>query len=339
MTLALRAVPLAVTRCLAAWLSILAIAVPGAEAQPVTMRIQHTAPLVHQITLALHAFAQDVEARSNGEVVVDVVTRPRTVVPGAEVVAAGAAGALEAAAMPNFRWTDAIPEMNFSVIPYLFTDLAQIRAFSASPAAERLEDKLNALGVKTLTWMHVTRTSLITSVERPIVAPGDFEGVRIRTVNEFAGVPLQAVSAVPQAVGAGRVYAAIEAGTLDAIVTDVASAVGLRLDEVQGAGTLAPYFSAFYHLFVNPAWLDGLSVLQREAVESAATALETTAIAITEARAAASIDVLRARGMDLHVQTDAEQDAWRAAMQGPAIESFERAVPGGEAFLALLPHK
>jgi C4-dicarboxylate-binding protein DctP len=303
------------------------------------MRLQHSAPLVHQITLALHAFAQDVGARSDGEVVVDILTRPRTLVPGGELIPAVASGALEAAATPNFQWTDVIPEMNFSVIPYLFTDLAQIRAFSTSPAAELLETRLNAVGVETLTWMHVTRTSLITSRERPIVAVADFDGLRVRTVNEFAGVPLAAVSAVPQRLGAGSVYAAIEAGTLDAITTDVASAVGLRLYEVQGAGTLAPYFSAFYHLFVNPAWLDGLSARQSEAIEGAAAALEETAITITEARAAASIDVLRAQGMDLHVQTEAERDAWRAAIQPTAIERFTRVVPGGEAFLAMLPRE
>ncbi|HAK55366.1 MAG TPA: C4-dicarboxylate ABC transporter [Acidobacteria bacterium] len=327
------------TAALVTALAVLVSSAPAADAQPVTMRIQHSAPLVHQITLALHAFAQDVEARSSGEVVVDILTRPRTLVPGGEVVAAVASGALEAAAIPNFQWTDAIPEMNFSVIPYLFTDLAQIRAFSTSPAAELLEDQLNALGARTLIWMHVTRTSLITSQERPIVAPADFAGLRVRTVNEFAGVPLEAVDAVPQRLGAGSVYAAIEAGTLDAITTDVASAVGLRLYEVQGAGTVAPYFSAFYHLFVNPGWLDGLSARQRKAVDDAAAALEATTVTITEARAAASIDVLRANGMDLHLQTEAEQAAWRAAMQPPALEAFARDVPDGEAFLALLPRE
>jgi C4-dicarboxylate-binding protein DctP len=179
--------------------------------------------------------------------------------------------------------------------------------------------------------------SVITSVERPIVEPGDFEGLRIRTVNEFSGVPFAAVSARPGPLGAGRVYAEIEAGNLDAVMTDVSSSVGLRLDEVQKAATLAPYFSAFYHLFVSTTWLDGLAPRHRRAIEEAASTLVSTAVTITEARAAASVDILRARGVALHVQTDAERQAWIDAMQGPTIDAFERQVPGGKAFLELLP--
>ena len=42
----------------------------------VVMHIVHTAPLDHQITLALHAFALDVEERTKGDVVVDGQTDP-----------------------------------------------------------------------------------------------------------------------------------------------------------------------------------------------------------------------------------------------------------------------
>ncbi len=309
----------------------------SAQVQTVTMRLHHSAPLVHQITLALHAFAQDVEARSNGEIDVDVVTRPRPVIPSSQFVTALTEGTIEAAAMPNFQWTTVIPEMNFSVIPYLSTDLAQIEAFPTSPAAEFLERKLNELEVRTLAWMHVTRTTVITSAERPIREPADLEGLRIRTLNDFSGVPFAEVSAIPGPLGAGRVYAAIEAGDLDAVMTDVSSSVGLRLDEVHKAATLAPYFSAFYHLFVSPAWLDDLAPRHRAAIEKAAADLVSTTVTITEARAAASVDVLRARGVSLHVQTDAERRAWIEAMQQPTIDAFEREVPGGGAFLALLP--
>ena len=305
-------------------------------AEPVIMRIHHTAPLDHQITLALHAFALDVEERSNGRIDVDVVTKPRPMIPAPNFAKAVARGELEAACMPNFLWTGTIPQMGFSMIPYLFTEKQQMEAFPVSRAADYLEDKLAAQGVKTLAWLHVTRATVFTS-EHPILEPGDFEGLRIRTMSDFARYPFEKVGGKPQRLSAGLVPAAIERGEFDAVMTDVSSSVGLELYELHESATLAPYFSAFYHLYVDPAWLDSLAPELRRGVVEAGETLTTTAVTITEARAAASADILRAEGVALHVQSPEEADAWKQVMQNVAIEAFEKEVPEGKEFLELLP--
>ncbi len=251
-------------------ISALAPLLEGAE--PVIMRIHHTAPLDHQITLALHAFALDVEERSNGRIDVDVVTKPRPMIPAPQFAKAVASGELEAACMPNFLWTGTIPQMGFSMIPYLFTEKQQMEAFPESRAAEYLEDKLAAQGVKTLAWLHVTRATVFTS-ERPILEPGVFKGLRIRTMSEVARYPFEKVGGKPQRLTAGFVPAAIERGELDAVMTDVSSSIGLELYELHKSATLAPYFSAFYHLYVDPDWLDNLAPELRRAVVEASETL------------------------------------------------------------------
>jgi C4-dicarboxylate-binding protein DctP len=321
---------------LAAVLGVVLAGVVEASAGPVVMRIQHVAPLDHQITLSLHAFALDVAARTNGEVMVDVVTKPRSVVT-TPLAAAVRDGALEAACVPTFVWGRDIPELDFTLIPYYFTSLDAMRRFPASAAAKAVEQRLNALGVRTLTWMDVTRISLITSNMRPIVSPADFAGLRIRTVSEFGKIPFAAVGAIPVVTDAGNVSKAIRDGQLGAVLTDLSSAVGLALYDVQKFGTVAPYFSAYYHLFVNPSWMNHLAPAHKRAVEEAAAALEQTAFTITEARAAASLDILCARGMTLHTQTDEERLAWRAAMQPAALEAYVKAGPDRARFLTLLP--
>jgi len=44
------------------------------------------------------------------------------------------------------------------------------------------------------------------------------------------------------------------------VLTDLSSAVRLVLDDVQKFGTVAPYFSAYYHLLINPGDFKGLRI-------------------------------------------------------------------------------
>jgi C4-dicarboxylate-binding protein DctP len=61
------------------------------------------------------------------------------------------------------------------------------------------------------------------------------------------------------------------------------------------------------------------------------------AIDVTERTAAEAVGQLREKGMQLHIQTDAEAAQWRAAMQRPVIDAFLRAAPeGGQRIIDLL---
>lgn len=320
--------------------ALVAASTAAAAKDAVVMRIVHTAPLDHQITLALHAFALDVEERTKGDVMVDVITKPRNSDPPISpphFIEAVAKGTVEAACMPNFLWTKDIPQLDFSMVPFLFTGLDQMRAFPDSQAARSIEKDINRHGVKTLAWLDVTRLTLMTSSSGPIVAPADFQGRHIRVLDEFSKRPFEQLGATPEMLEASEVHHAIEAGKLDSVMTDISSAIGLKLYEVQKYATVTPYFSAFYHLYVNPAWLARLSPADRTAVEAAGKQLEKTAATITEAKAAASLDILRAQGVALHIQTPDERKQWRDAMQGPALAAFKALSPAASGIVSQLP--
>lgn len=303
-------------------------ALPLHAKEAAVMRIHHVSPPNHQITMALHLFAQEVEERTKGHVVVDIVTKRtgRPTVEHTDYVSAVSSGAIEAASMPTFMWTD-IPEMNFSMIPYYFTSAEQIRKFPDSAAAHMLNDKIKAKGLRTLAWLHVTRTSVFTSNDKPLLHPADFSHLKIVAINRFGEVPFQALGADPVIIYSPDIHDAVRDGKASAVVMDVSSATGLRLSEVQKYGTITPYFSAFYHLFVNPKWLDGLPQKDRKAVLLAARHLEQNAFLITEARAAAAPDVLREGGMTLHIQTPEETAEWKKAMMQPALDAFIASSP------------
>jgi TRAP-type C4-dicarboxylate transport system substrate-binding protein len=299
-----------------------------ARAQAATMRLSHQFPPSHQNARVIAAFAEDVAARSQGSVRVQVF-------PAEQLARAGenfpgvARGAFEAAAAVNFQWGSTVPEMNTPTIPFLFTDLPRIRRFYGSPAAAYLDGLLARRQVRNLMWLYTTRMSIFTSNARPIVTTADFRGLKIRGLNALTDHALSAVGAAPSALPGPEVPQALQSGVLDAGLTDVSAAVSRRFYEIQRFGTVAPYFSVISHVYVNPRWWQGLTDQQRTAIEGAARKAEQDQIPITEQTAEDAVRTLRERGMTLYIQTPEETAAWRAAMQPPVLAAFLRAAPEG----------
>lgn len=310
----------------AAAAALLIAALPAQAQQRVVMRISHQVPTAHHLHKMLEGFAADVKQRTGGEVEVQLFPAEQAH-KAAENHPAVARGAIEAAAAVNFQWGNTIPEMNVTVIPYFFTDLERIKKFPGSPAARILEQKLEQRGVKNLIWLYITRQSIFTSGKAPIVKVDDFKGIKIRGLNPLADKALSAVGASPSAMPGSEVYQALQSGVLDAGLTDLSAAVSRRFYEVQKFGTVAPYFSVYFHVYVNPAWWNKLAPAHRQALEAAAKKAEQDAIAVTEETAGRAVGQLRDRGMTIHVQTDAEIQAWKAAMQKPVMDEYLRLAP------------
>jgi C4-dicarboxylate-binding protein DctP len=310
------------------WLAVAALGVvaSAADAQPVVMRISEQVPPAHHLTKILQDFAADVKARTNGSVDVQLFGSEQ-LARAAENFPQVARGNIEAAASVNFQWGTTIPEMSATLVPYFMTDLAKIKRFPTSEARRFLDQKLEARGVHSVGWFYITRESIFTSGKKPLITVDDFKGVKIRGLNSLTDHALTAVGAAPSAMPGSEVYQALQAGVLDAGLTDLSAAYSRKYYEIQKYGTVAPYFTIFFHVYVNPQWWSKLTPAQRQAIEAAAAKAEQDAFTITEATAADALVQLKAKGMQIHVQTPEEQAAWRAAMQQPVVDAFLKSAP------------
>lgn len=307
---------------------IAAIAAGGAAAQAenVTMRISHQVPTAHHLHKMLEGFAADVAKRSNGSVTVQLFPAEQ-LHKATENHPAVARGAVEAALSVNQQWGKTIPEMNVVVIPYFFSELEKIRKFPGSDAAKLLEAKLMQKGVKNLAWFYITRQAIFTSGKKPLLAPEDFKGLKIRGFNALADTALIQLGASPSAMPGSEVYTALQTGVLDAGITDISAAYSRRYYEVQKYGTVTPSFTVYFHLYVNPAWWNKLQPAQREALEAAARKAEQDAIPFTEKTAEDAIKQLQEKGMQLKIQNAQEIATWKAALQKPVMDAFIKASP------------
>ncbi len=314
-------------------LALAALALPLGTAHAETVfRISHQLPPAHHIARLVDAFAADVEARTNGAVDVQVFGASQAYNPDQHHPAV-ARGEIEGALAVNFQWGNTIPEMNVVTIPYFFTDLQRIEAFPGSAAARLLEAKLMEKGVRNIAWLYTTRQSIFTSSKRPLITVEDFEGVKIRGLNKLVDEGLVAAGAAPAAMPGSEVYQALQTGVIDAGLTDVSAAFSRKYYEVQEFGTVAPFFTVYFHLFVNPAWYDGLPEAERVAIAEAAGAAELESIPLTEATAADAIRELEEAGMKLHMQTPEESKSFEAVMQPPVMKAFKASSPDAEAVI------
>ena len=285
-----------------------------------TMRLSHPLPVAHHNAKAMQIFADEAKAFSKGEIEVQIF-------PAEQAAKANenhpqvARGGVEAAASTNFQWGNTIPEMNITVVPFLLTDLAKLRKFPTSDVAKILEAKLEQRGVKNLCWLYTTRSAIFTG-NKPIRSLDDLKGLKIRGLNRLADTWLTSIGAAPSAMAAPEIYQALQSGVLDAAQTDVSAAVSRRFYEVQKFGTVAPVFSVYYHIYMNPAWWAGLTTQQQGWLREAAAKCEAANYDITEATAAAAVGALREKGMTIHELTSTEIEAWKDRIQAPVMAEF-----------------
>ncbi len=297
-----------------------AVALP-AHAAEFTMRISHQFPPAHQTARNLEQFKQEVEAATNHRVEVQLFGAAQLYKPNQNHPAV-ASGKIEAATILNFQWGGTIPEISVSIIPYLMTSVHKQQAFIHSAAAKLLDAKMEARGVKNIAWIVDTNDGIFTSNKKPLIAPADFQGLKIRGLNKMFDAGLAAMGAQPSAMAAPEVYQALQTGVLDAGFTGVEAANSRKFYEVQKYGVASNIILAFDNLVVNPQWWAGLPPDIRQAIQTAADHAVQRSITKTDGVPPEDIKVLNDKGMKAVALTPAQEKTMADAMQPAVMKEF-----------------
>lgn len=315
-------------------LATLALSV-GARAADYTMRISHQYPPTHQVAKALAQFAEAVKTNTHDKVEVQAFGANQLFKPD-QNHAAVARGQIEAAAILNFQWGGTIPEMTVTSIPYLITRAEQLQRFPGSQAARLLTAKMEEKGVHPIAWMVDANDGIFTSNKKPLVAPADFQGIKIRGLNKLFDNGLRAMGASPTSMPGSELYQALQTGVIDAGFTGVDAAFSRRFYEVQKFGAASSIITAYSNLVVNPAWWAKLPEDAKKGILDAAHQAEQTLLPTSDNIPAASIQQLRDKGMQVTVLDKAQQEAMAQAMQPAVIKAFVDSSPDGAKLIELV---
>ncbi len=300
------------------------------------MRCSHQLPPAHHIAIVVDKWAAEVEKLSEGEIDVQVFGADSLVKANDNILAV-AKGDIECAFSLNFQWGKTLPLMNVTVGPYTMSSIEAWKKWPTSEAAAFLEGKLAEKGIKNIAWMFQTNVSVFTSKGKALTSPADFQGLKMRGLGPAFDRGLIAMGASTVSMPGSEVYQALATGVIDAAITDVAAAYSRKYFEVQDHMTVVPVLAAYLHGYVNPAWHDGLTDKSKAALKQAGEAASGWAIEESQKASADAPDQLREKGVTIHIATDEENEAFRAAMQPDFAKAFaEETGEDGEKLLELI---
>jgi TRAP-type C4-dicarboxylate transport system substrate-binding protein len=219
-------------------------------------------------------FAAEVARRSGGEIAAEVYPDSALVKTTAQFQAMRK-GALDISLYPLPYAGGDLPETNIGLMPGLVSTYDQGLRWKRLPVGKRLTDFLADNGIILLTW--IWQAGGVASRTRPIMAPEDVKGLKVRGGSREMDMVLRTAGAEVLSVPSNELYAAMQSDGCDACITSSTSLISFRLEEVSrfltsGAG--ASYWFMLEPLLMSKLVFDRLPRKQQDIIRNVGAELE-----------------------------------------------------------------
>jgi tripartite ATP-independent transporter DctP family solute receptor len=263
--------------------------------------------------LGLERFAEEVEAATNGEVVVQVFHNSQ-LGDTTEMIDQARAGANVGTVTDVARLSSFVPSLAIMSAPFLFDTYEQADTFALSDQylawGEELKDA-SGLVMLASNWYQGPRHAL---TQMPISSPEDLAGVRMRTIGAPIWIEtIRAMGAEPTPIAWGEVYSALQQGTIDAAEAQPTAIRGAKLYEVIQHVTKTGHIQLVTALVVSAESWDQISPEHQAIVRD---------LAVENGRYASQLTI------DLGEEALAEVAASGVTISEVDLEPFKEAVSG-----------
>jgi TRAP-type transport system periplasmic protein len=208
------------------------IAAAPASAQKVNLTFGHGAAPGNPRSVAADKFAEIVKEQSQGRIDVQVAGSARLGDDQA-MITAMRTGTLDMSANSQGPSAAVVPEMAAIGLPFLFNDLPQAWQVLDGPVGKELAEKFEKQGLIVLAyWDNGIRH--VTNIVRPISAPDDLKGIKIRTPADPITIDIfQTLGSSTQQIRFSELYVALQQGVVDGQENPVVNIYASKLYEVQ----------------------------------------------------------------------------------------------------------
>jgi TRAP-type C4-dicarboxylate transport system substrate-binding protein len=219
-------------------------------------------------------FAAELAKRTGGEITAEVYPNSSLIKTNAQF-SAMRKGALDISLYPLPYAGGELPETNIALMPGLVSTYDQGLSWKKNPVGKTLTDFLADKGIIILSW--VWQAGGVASRSRPIVAPEDAKGLKVRGGSREMDMVLQTAGAAVLSVPSNELYAAMQTGACDAGITSSTSLISFRLEEVAKSltsGAKASYWFMLEPLLMSKSIFDGLPKNHQDIIVALGTELE-----------------------------------------------------------------
>lgn len=219
-------------RCGLLALGLAALAPAAALAESVSIRLGHVLPESHSWHKAATGFAEDVKARTEGRVQIDVYPSGQ-LGSEKEVIEGLQFGSVQAGLIGSGSFQSIEPRVGIIEMPYAWSSREQAFAALDGELGAALAGMLEDKGLKVIGWWENGFRN-ITNNTRPIETPADLEGLKIRvTPDKVRLATFEGLGAEPAPLSFGELYSALQQGLFDAQENPLAIIHSASFFEVQ----------------------------------------------------------------------------------------------------------
>jgi tripartite ATP-independent transporter DctP family solute receptor len=264
-----------------------------------------------EITIAARKFAEVVAAKSNGDITIKVF--PNGTLYGADPSAAVkqlAGGSLDMLLLSTSLYSNFNPKFTAISVPYLYDDMAQLRAYLGGELGQELISDLSNIGIKGLSlWTRPFRQ--ITNSRLAITTPADLAGLKLRVPNNPLYVEFfKKLGAVPTPMAFAEVYNALQLKVVDGQENPINVPLSAKLFEVQKYISMTDHMGDGWVLAINPAKYGALSDADKKTIADAAAETEDWKAQNDAAEAENALAELQKRGMIVNTLTPEQKLAF-----------------------------
>lgn len=240
------------------------------------------------------------------------------------MLAALEAGELEIAAPSVAKLGGLSSRFQVFDLPFMFADLQAVSAFQASPAGLALLEETRPAGITALTYWHNGMTQL--SATRPILAPGDPEGLTFRiSGSKVSAAYFAAVGAETEKLAFSAVYDALASGAIQGQENTWSNIYTKRFYEHQDSVTETNHRALVYAVIVSTRFLESLPEADRATFERIVAEVTHEYNRFAFEIGQLNRMKLMERGIRVHRLDDEARQAWIDAMK-PVWDEFAAAI-------------
>lgn len=241
-----------------------------AEVKPIVLKLSENQPAENPVTVAMMKFAELVEDKSEGALIIDV-NHSAALGQETENIEQITAGILDIARVNTVTLAQTINELQPFTLPYIFLNQEHKYKVLDGEIGRGVLDTFPNYGMVALGGYLEAGSRCFYTVEKPVKSLEDLQGQKIRV--QKADVPIkmtELLGAVPTPMAYGEVFTSLQTGVIDGAENDFVSYVTSGHYEVAKHYTLDRHVAPPALVIMSQKVYDSLTADQQAILQEAA---------------------------------------------------------------------
>jgi C4-dicarboxylate-binding protein DctP len=290
------------------------LATPAGAQQPIVIKFSHVVANDTPKGKGALKFKELAEKYTNGKVRIEVYPNS-SLYKDKEEIEALQLGSVQMLAPSTAKFAPlGVKEFEALDLPWLFKDDETYAKAMKGPVGQWLFKKLEAKGITGLAYWD--NGFHMTSANRPLVNPADFQGLKIRiSGSKIADQYFREVGSIPQIMAFSEVYQALQTGVVDGCENTPSNYLTQKFHEVQKHITVSYHAHLQYAVIVNSKFWNGLPAdVRTQLTKAMDEATDYTNSIAKKENEDALAEIKNSGKTTLHYLTDEQRAAWKKAM-------------------------